>query len=178
MRIHNQCCRFRSQHARSSTGRHQPLCTPWSTKSDRPTVDRGQPALLRSPRQIVLLLIPLRAWSCQRAWLCQRTWSCQTCASPAWFSAEPAGCWLCARGWGSVIHWRRLINEGCLTSHLPCPGASHQVLVSAKVGDEAPKGLALFSTPMPTWLSHILSSVFLHQVRSDPQLSCDVHVRS
>ena len=41
--------------------------------------------------------------------------------------------------------------------HIGC-----QVLVKNKAG-KTPKGLAFFALPMPTWLGHVLASLFLHQ---------------
>lgn len=41
--------------------------------------------------------------------------------------------------------------------HIGC-----QILVKNKEG-KTPKGLAFFALPMPTWLGHVLASLFLHQ---------------
>ena len=43
-----------------------------------------------------------------------------------------------------------------------CRHIGQQILVKDSAG-KVPKGLAFFSLPMPTWLSHVLASLFLHQ---------------
>lgn len=43
-----------------------------------------------------------------------------------------------------------------------CRHIGRQVLIKNDVG-KVPSGLAFFSLPMPTWLSHVLGSLFLHQ---------------
>ncbi|EDX87484.1 Pheophorbide a oxygenase family [Synechococcus sp. PCC 7335] len=43
-----------------------------------------------------------------------------------------------------------------------CRHIGQQILVKDSTG-KTPKGLAFFGLPMPTWLSHILASLFLHQ---------------
>ncbi len=43
-----------------------------------------------------------------------------------------------------------------------CRQIGCQILVKNNEG-KAPKGIAFFALPMPTWLGHILSSLFLHQ---------------
>lgn len=43
-----------------------------------------------------------------------------------------------------------------------CRHIGQQVLIKNKAG-KLPKGLAFFAIPMPTWLSHVLASLFLHQ---------------
>ncbi len=43
-----------------------------------------------------------------------------------------------------------------------CRHIGRQVLVKSETG-KTPKGLAFFALPMPTWLNHVLASLFLHQ---------------
>ncbi|MEL6604925.1 MAG: Rieske 2Fe-2S domain-containing protein [Cyanobacteria bacterium J06614_10] len=43
-----------------------------------------------------------------------------------------------------------------------CRHIGQQILVKNSAG-KVPKGLAFFALPMPTWLNHVLASLFLHQ---------------